>query len=109
MSISSDSSDDTETYEPEIGIPPKVIHTKFDVEDEDELYEPMVDLTAQLTPSESFSPHPEIIALNDAKTTASRDSGEESSEIATNLAPELQPTGQSIIPLVSTRTQNTSQ
>lgn len=108
MSISSDSSDDTETYEPEMSIPSKGIHAKLDDEDEDESYEPMADPTTQLTPSESFSPRPEIIPLNDAKTTVSRDSGEESSEVAINLAPELQPTGQSIIPLVSSRTQKTS-
>jgi hypothetical protein len=100
MSISSDNSDDTETYEPEIGIPPEDNHTKLDAKDEDETYEPMVDLPVQLTPSESFSPHPEIIPLNDAKTTTSRDTGEESGEIANDLAPELQPTGQNIIPLV---------
>jgi hypothetical protein len=105
MSISSDSSDDTETYEPEVRIPPEDIHTKLDAEDEDESYQPMADLTAQLTPSETFSPRPEIIPLNDAKSTISRDSGQESSEVTINLAPELQPTGQSIIPLVSARTR----
>ena len=101
MSISSDNSDNTETHEPEVVIPPEDFHTKLDAEDEDESYEPMADLTAQLTSSESFSPRSEIIPLNDAKSTTSHDNVEENSEIAINLAPELQPTGQSIIPLVS--------
>lgn len=100
MSISSDNSDNTETYEPEMGIPPENIPTELDAEDEDEPYEPMADLPARLTSSEPFSPRPEIITLSDVKQTTSHDSREESDEVANDLAPELQPTGQSIIPLV---------
>ena len=100
MSISSDNSDNTDNYEPEMDVPPEDMHANLDAEDEDEPYEPMADLPARLTSSEPFSPRPEIITLSDVKPTASRDSREESVEVANELAPELQPTDSSIIRLV---------
>ena len=105
MSISSDESGDAETYEPEMGVPLEGIPAKLDAEDEDEPYEPTADLPTQLTSSESFIAHSEVVPLNDAKTTGSRDSREES-EVADDLAPKLQPTDQSTAPLASTQLRN---